>query len=58
MLNDKISDEEINGMLLMQQAELEQKLLEDLQRFRRIQSRLVQGPTGQVADVILKSVPV
>ncbi len=53
-LDDNVSEEEIHGMLLMQQAELEKQILGDLQRFRRIESRLKQLDNP---DVVLKSVP-
>lgn len=59
MLNDEVSTDEIYGMLLMQQAELEKKLLEDMQRFRRIEARLrtyVQDATP-LPDVVMKAVP-
>jgi DNA-binding transcriptional MerR regulator len=55
MLDDAVSDEEIHGMLLLQKAELERKLIDDLQRFRRIEARL-QRP-AHTMDVVLKSVP-
>jgi DNA-binding transcriptional MerR regulator len=55
MLDDAVSDDEIHGMLLLQKAELERKLVDDLQRFRRIEARL-QRQSHQ-ADVVLKSVP-
>ena len=53
-LQDDVSDDEIRGMLLMQQAELEKQMLDDLERFRRINSRLKRD---DIPDVILKSVP-
>jgi len=40
MMQADVSDEEIHGMLLMKKAELEQMLLEDVQRLRRIEARL------------------
>lgn len=55
-LDDDISDEEIRGMLLMQKAQLEQSLRDDLERFRRIESRL-QQPQAQLPDVVLKQTP-
>jgi DNA-binding transcriptional MerR regulator len=58
MLDNAVSDDEIHGMLLMQKAELEQQLLADLQRFRRIESRLQQQHEAQaLPDVVLKSAP-
>lgn len=59
MLDDDVSTDEIYGMLLMQRAELEKKLLDDMQRFRRIESRLstyVKDATP-LPDVVMKSVP-
>jgi DNA-binding transcriptional MerR regulator/effector-binding domain-containing protein len=56
MLADDISDDEINGMLLMQKAELEKQLQADLERFRRIESRL-QKQNHDGPDVVLKSIP-
>ena len=55
MLEDDVSDAEIQGMLILQKAELEKRLLEDLERFRRIESRL--RAESDLPDVILKSVP-
>ncbi len=59
MLQDEVSSDEIYGMLLMQRAELEKKLLDDMQRFRQIEARLssyVQDATP-LPDVVMKSVP-
>lgn len=56
MLDENITDEEIRGMLLMQKTQLEQSLRDDLDRFRRIESRL-QQPQAQLPDVVLKEVP-
>lgn len=54
MLSEDVSDSEVRGMLMMQKAELETKLLEDMQRFRRIESRL---QSRAEVDVVLKNVP-
>jgi DNA-binding transcriptional MerR regulator len=56
MLEGNVSDQEIRGMLLLQKAELEKKLLGDLDRFRRIETRL-QAQPGDYPDVVLKSIP-
>lgn len=57
-LKDDVSDEEIRGMLLMQQAELEKQITEDSQRFHRIQTRLQQNQIADaVPDVVIKSTP-
>lgn len=59
MLDDAVSTDEIYGMLLMQKAELEKKLLEDMQRFRRIESRLKNyvKDAARLPDIVMKSVP-
>lgn len=54
MLDNDISDEDIRGMLLMQKLEIEKRLTDDLERLRRIESRL-QRPNAP--DVVLKSIP-
>ena len=41
-IKDDISLEEIQGMLLMKKAELEQQVLDELKRIRTIESRLKQ----------------
>ena len=59
MLQGDISDEEIQGMLLMKKAEMEQAVLEDLQRLRRIEARLQQNQqVDEVLDIVIKSMPV
>ncbi len=58
MMQADVSDEEIHGMLLMKKAELEQTLLEDVQRLRRIEARLQQNQMADDAlDVVVKSIP-
>jgi len=42
MMQADISDEEIRGMLLLKKAEVQQTLLEEMQRLRRIEARLQQ----------------
>lgn len=57
-LDDDVSDEEIRGMLLMQQATLEKQIAEDLQRFHRVQTRLQQNQIeADVPDVLIKAIP-
>jgi DNA-binding transcriptional MerR regulator len=56
MIDGDISDQEIRGMLMLQKADLEKKLIEDLDRFRRIETRLEAGHNKH-PDVILKSIP-
>ena len=59
MLDEDVSTDEIYGMLLLQRAELEKKLLEDMDRFRRIESRLhtYVKDTPPLPDVVMKSIP-
>jgi DNA-binding transcriptional MerR regulator len=58
MMQTDVSDEEIHGMLLMKRAELEQTLLEEMQRLRRIEARLRQNQmSDDVPDVVVKSIP-
>jgi DNA-binding transcriptional MerR regulator len=58
IMQAEVSDEEIHGMLLMKKAELEQTLLEDVQRLRRIEARLQQNQLSNDAlDVVIKSIP-
>ncbi|MBV7330647.1 MerR family transcriptional regulator [Chloroflexi bacterium TSY] len=58
MLQAEISNEEIQGMLLMKKAEMEQAVLDDLQRLRQIEARLEQNTVDDdVPDVVIKSIP-
>ncbi len=58
MMQADVSDEEIHGMLLMQKAEVEQMLLEEVQRLRRIEARLRQNRMADdMPDVVVKSIP-
>ena len=58
MMQADVSDEEIHGMLLMKKAELEQTLLEEVQRLRRIEARLQRNQMADdVPDVVVKSIP-
>ena len=59
MLEDDVNSDEIYGMLLMQQADLEKKLLDDMQRFRRIAARLhtFRQDVPSLPDVVMKAVP-
>ncbi len=58
-VRDNISPTEIQGMLSLKKAELEQQVLEELQRIRTIESRLkqIQERDNLVRDVIVKQVP-
>ncbi len=57
MLAEDVSQEEIYGMLLIKKAEAEQKLFEEVQRFRSIEARLQNPETYLTQGVVLKSVP-
>jgi DNA-binding transcriptional MerR regulator len=53
-----VSDEAIHGMLLLKKAEVEQTVLEEVQRLRRIEARLQQNQMSDEAlDVVVKSIP-
>lgn len=58
-IKDDISLEEIQGMLLMKKAELEQQVLDELIRIRTIESRLnqIKNRATHVRDVVIKQVP-
>lgn len=58
-MRDDISPTEIQGMLSLKKAELEQQVLSELQRIRTIESRLkqIQDREHLVRDVIVKQVP-
>ncbi len=58
-VRDNISPTEIQGMLSLKKAELEQQVLSELQRIRTIESRLkqIQNRDSLVRDVIVKQVP-
>ncbi len=57
-VGDNISPAEIQGMLSLKKAELEQQVLEELQRIRTIESRLkqIEDRDNLVRDVIVKQV--
>ncbi|MCJ8281278.1 MAG: helix-turn-helix domain-containing protein [Rivularia sp. ALOHA_DT_140] len=58
-VRDDISPTEIQGMLSLKKAELEQQVLSELQRLRTIETRLkqIQERDSLVKDVIVKDVP-
>src|SRR5215212_5098789 len=59
ILNNKVSADEIQGMLLLKKAEIEQQLLGDMQRIRNIETRLRSirnAETHHMPDVIVKQV--
>lgn len=59
-IHDDISNEEMEGMLLMKKAEIEKDLIEEVSRLRHVESRLKnignQGD-GLLEDVVIKDVP-
>lgn len=60
LLNDNISADEMQGMLLLKKAEIEQQLQSELQRIRSIEARLqfIRRAEGDVTpDVVIKSIP-
>jgi effector-binding domain-containing protein len=58
MLQEEVSDEAIEGLLLKKKAELEQRVLDDLQRLRRIEARIQQNQLAEEAlEVVVKSIP-
>lgn len=58
-VNDDVSLDEMQGMLLLRKAEIEQQVLTEMRRIRVIESRLKQiREQGQhVHDVVVKQVP-
>jgi len=60
MLHDNISTEEIQGMLLLKKAEIEQQLQAELKRIRNIESRLQSirnAETNRPLNVVIKQMP-
>jgi DNA-binding transcriptional MerR regulator len=60
MIDDKISTDEIRGMLMLRKAQLERSLSEEAARLRHIESRLQQiDEEGALSnyDVVVKSAP-
>lgn len=60
VLRDNISTDEIQGMLLMKKAEIEQELLDDIRRIRNIESRLQairDAEANKPLDVVIKQIP-
>ena len=60
LLSDRISTDEMQGMLLLKKAEIEQQIQEEIQRIQNIEARLqflqsaeAQGPF----DVVVKQIP-
>jgi DNA-binding transcriptional MerR regulator len=60
MLSDAVSTDEMQGMLLLKKAEIEQQLQAELQRIRNIESRLQfirDSETHKPLDVVIKQIP-
>ena len=59
LLDERISTEEIRGMLIMRKAQIEQTLRDELERVRSIEARLGQiAEQGELFDdVVLKAMP-
>jgi DNA-binding transcriptional MerR regulator len=60
MLSDQVSTDEMQGMLLMKKAEIEQQLQAELQRIRSIEARLQflrSAEADDPFDVVVKSIP-
>lgn len=60
ILRDKVSTEELQGMLLLKKAEIERELQEEMQRIRRIESRLQlvrDAETNRPLNVVTKRIP-
>ena len=59
-LNDHISTDELQGMMLLKKAEIEQQLRGEIQRIRKIESRLQlirDDESGKSPNVIVKHIP-
>jgi DNA-binding transcriptional MerR regulator len=60
VLSDDISTDEMQGMLLLKKAEIEQQLQDELQRIRSIEARLQFLRSAEAAepfDVVIKQLP-
>src|SRR5262245_25299906 len=60
LLSDRISTQEMQGMLLLKKAEIEQQVQEEIQRVRNIEARLQflqSAEAGQPYDVVIKQIP-
>jgi DNA-binding transcriptional MerR regulator/effector-binding domain-containing protein len=60
LLSQPVSSDEMQGMLLLKKAEIEQQLQGELQRIRNIESRLRfirDTETGKPLDVVVKHIP-
>lgn len=60
VLRDRVSVDEMEGMLLLKKAEIEQQLQSEIQRIRNIESRLASirnTEANQPLDVVIKQLP-
>lgn len=60
LLRDRISTEEMEGMLLLKKAEIEQQVQEEIQRVRNIEARLEflrSTEAEEPFDVVIKEIP-
>src|ERR1044071_513486 len=60
ILDNKVSADEIQGMLMLKKAEIEQQLEGEMQRIRKIEARLQairNAETHQTLDVVIKQIP-
>ncbi len=60
MLHDDVSTAEMQGMLLLKKAEIEQQLRAEMQRIRKIEARLgaIRSTENDTAlDVVIKAIP-
>lgn len=60
IMRDKVSTDELQGMLLLKKAEIERELQEELQRIRRIESRLQSvrdAEANRPLNVVIKRMP-
>jgi DNA-binding transcriptional MerR regulator len=61
ILDNKVSADEIQGMLMLKKAEIEQQVQSEQQRIRKIEARLKairNAETHQTLDVVVKQIPV
>ena len=61
LLSDNVSTDEMQGMLLLKKAEIEQQLRSELQRIRNIEARLLSirnAETSKPLDVVIKQIPI
>jgi DNA-binding transcriptional MerR regulator len=58
LLRDNVSTDELQGMLLLKKAEIETQLREEMQRIRRIESRLFAiREADKTPNVVIKQMP-